>query len=585
MYEVYCTTANLEEKQLIIRAQHKQYRRGETNTRVIVIINSDTITMPGGRGRGRGRGRGKKTHPKSEEDVLGTIPVTTPHQQLTGTIRSVTTPLSTLIRIDATIWVQSRGTVGSMISIDNFYAMAKSHEWLGLNNNKRSNGNGNDQQEVQVQLQLSTEVSELINQLSSDEERLLFDFLAICHVDTKDIGGSNNNLYPLYKLHSSAKGAVVPKIEILQQPKDDKSTSKFPTRSEVLGALYHRTQKISSSGGESVLHHWWAHCKNVAQMIIDHSKTKLTLTAATKRDESKLASNSSFKSFITATNKSTLSAAPQTGGKKMTLEERIRAKSQLNLSNVKAKTKRPSRAGKSTQSENKELLELANALRSYSLRRGIGSSGGDSALDRLKSRGSASSGGGSSTSNIARLSVLDLIKDARLTWNSVVNERIDKHDSSGGNKARGGGSKVVNIDLSRVLFQLRLKMVSKKDLTDKRQMEMKLLELLERLSELVPTWIHLRKTPSLVGTASLQTNAAANSKQKKLNIKQSIIVIRNDAVDYNTDVRAKLGGKVFNSSGDNGTKSGATNNMSKSGTKRSFADVKGKTMYGSALAD
>jgi len=120
----------------------------------------------------------------------------------------------------------------------------------------------------------------------------------------------------------------------------------------------------------------------------------------------------------------------------------------------------------------------------------------------------------------------------------------------------GGGKAVVSIDLSRVLFQIRLKMKPNKDVSDKRQMEMQLLELLEELSELVPAWIQLRKAPTLMTglsskkrktsgaiDASLTTPATATTKQQKTNIKQCIIVIRNDAVDYNTDVRLKLGGR------------------------------------------
>ena len=155
--------------------------------------------------------------------------------------------------------------------------------------------------------------------------------------------------------------------------------------------------------------------------------------------------------------------------------------------------------------DNKALLELANALRSYSQRRGLTSAGvGGSAIDRLQSRAAGSSSsvvssaaavaGGRTkmqTTNIARLSVMDLIKDARIAWNAVV---------------RSGP--VVNIDISRVLFQLRLKMMMAADakttlrgtssalaldvqVSDRRQMELYLLDLLEKLTSLVPNWIHL----------------------------------------------------------------------------------------------
>ena len=186
---------------------------------------------------------------------------------------------------------------------------------------------------------------------------------------------------------------------------------------------------------------------------------------------------------------------------------------------------------------------------------------------------------------------MDLMRDARVTWTSVVNESADKHDSSGGNKSRprgggGGGKAVVSIDLSRVLFQIRLKMVSNKGISDKRQMEIQLLGLLEKLSESIPTWIQLRKTPTLITgslsskkrktssgaiAASATTPATAATKKQKVNIRQCIIVIRNDAVDYNTDVRLKLGGRAHITSAKNENKSTVAK-----GTKRSLEEMKGK---------
>eukprot|EP01082_Thalassiosira_pseudonana_P001110 g954.t1 g954 contig10:1067562-1068469(-) len=185
--------------------------------------------------------------------------------------------------------------------------------------------------------------------------------------------------------------------------------------------------------------------------------------------------------------------------------------------------------------DNKALLELADALRSYSQRRGLTSAGvGGSAIDRLQSRAAGSSSsvvssaaavaGGRTkmqTTNIARLSVMDLIKDARIAWNAVVRSGGGgggKSDSSGyalgssegANRGGGGGlaAPVVNIDISRVLFQLRLKMMMAADakttlrgtssalaldvqVSDRRQMELYLLDLLEKLTSLVPNWIHL----------------------------------------------------------------------------------------------
>ena len=559
---------------------------------------------------GRGRGRGRKAKPsKTEGLALSPLGVAGAEDKMLVAVQPrelLTTPLTALLRIEATIWMSKRG--GGSMSIDDFYVMAKSHEWLGINSSVNTDnmvnreGDGADVSNISpIQIpkavaDLSNVVHELINRLSG-EERLLFDFMAVSSWDPKVI--SSSNLYPIYKLDSSTKAKGF-RIEILQQLQPTipstitttKSINKLPTRSEVLGVMYHHTCKyLSFEGAESnnnvMIQNWWIHAKNVAQVILDHREFMI---ATSTKIKNKVQNKPFSKSLVT--NGTTDSVAStnemnQNADKKMTLEERVRARSLLNPANAKKKTQQRSKAGVSPhQYESKAILELANALRSYSNSRGSVSSGGNSALDRLKLKSAASGSGLSSRTakNVARLTVSDLIKDARITWNSVVNESIEQRDTSGGNKARPrGGGTIVAIDLSRVLFQLRLKMISKKDISDKRQMENELLGLLEKLAELVPTWINLHKAPTLLtGGTSKKSDSSASTNQpngkQKFNIRQSIIVIRNGAVDYNNDVRAKLGGQVYNSNVD--TTTNISNNQKKvqvSNGKRSFQDMKGKS--------
>mmetsp|Transcript_20075 Transcript_20075/g.43553 ORF Transcript_20075/g.43553 Transcript_20075/m.43553 type:complete len:565 (-) Transcript_20075:142-1836(-) len=496
--------------------------------------------------RGRGRGRGHKKRAKTEALPVAPSGAVDADEGLAIVHRSMlATPLGALMRIEATIWMNARG--GGHMSIDDFFALAQSHGWLGLNKKVNSNG-GTDETKIimttpKIVSKLSNDVYELIRKLT-EEERLIFDFVAVSAWEPEEIP----NLYPLYRLHSPQKGNI--RLEILQQPRlketksataTAKSNTKIATRSEVLGSMYNHSHKCfsfsSKVGNPCALQNWWVHAKGVAQIIIDHRESK---TASTRKVESSTG-NPSFKSLMTnhADAVPSKSQTKQHGEKKMTLEERVRARSLRNPTTVNSK--QVSKTGNSLQeNRNKALLELADALRSYSQRRGLVSSGGGgSALDRLRNRGSGCT---NATKNIARLTVVDLLKDARMTWNSVVNESIDQHDDSGGNKSRlGGAMTVVNIDLSRVLFQLRLKMLSAADVSDRRQMELQLIRLLEELTTLVPKWMSLLKAPS---TLSDQHNAATSNHM--LNIRQSIIIIRNDSVNYAMDVRAKLGGRVYN---------------------------------------
>jgi len=193
-----------------------------------------------------------------------------------------------------------------------------------------------------------------------------------------------------------------------------------------------------------------------------------------------------------------------------------------------------------------------------------------------------------------------------MTWSAVVHESVDQRDSSiGGSKSRrGGATPVVTIDLGRVLFQLRLKMVTVVDVSDKRQMELQLFGLLEKLATLAPAWIHLRRAPStLTGTtrpvekkiddskwdSGVSTNQKnATTSNLRLNIQHSIIVIRNDSVDYAT-IRAKLGGRVHNPVGLAIKSNTAKKTGLPKGNKRSFQQMeeqqlKNKIQVGAADA-
>ena len=173
--------------------------------------------------------------------------------------------------------------------------------------------------------------------------------------------------------------------------------------------------------------------------------------------------------------------------------------------------------------------------------------------------------------------------DARITWNSVVSDSTNLHDHNSGNKSgRGGATSLVNVDLSSVLFLLRLKMISTAGALDRREMELQLHALLEKLSTLVPKWIQLRKAPLLTG--SIKPDAGPSNKQQngalnnqKSTIKQSIIVIRNDSLDYGVDVRAKLGGRVHNTPASAKDDSGNNAKLS-NGNKRSLLEMRRQPM-------
>ena len=479
-------------------------------------------------------------------------------EEAAGSAHMLDTRLGTMMRIEAAIWTNTRGRGGG-IPIEDFYSMARS---LGVNNQSKNGSvtsetkNSTYKRLSKAESKICSDVNEIIDTFT-EEEILLFDFVSATGWKPDD-----PNLYPLYRLYLPSHKAKI-HLEILQRPQETKSTSTIKssittsTRSEILQDMYFGCKNFSLT---ATSRDWGEHAKNVAQMILDHRKSM----ASSAREDS--AKDASLKPIASNTNK-------------MTLEDRVHARSLRNPTT--SMSKQPSNARESTQQiENKALLELATSLRSFSQRRGASYSGG-SAVDKLRNRGNSGVASGALAAKaIARLTVMDLIMDARITWNFVVSDSTNLHDRNIGNKSgRGSATSLVNVDLSSVLFLLRLKMISTAGVLDKREMELQFLALLEKLSTLVPKWIHLHKAPLLIkpgsGPSNYQQNGALSN--QKSTIKQSIIVIRNDSVDYAVDVRAKLGGRVHNTTGS--AKGDSGNNVKLSnGNKRSLLEMRGQPM-------
>jgi hypothetical protein len=468
--------------------------------------------------------------------VVVVTPVRTMEQQSSDhALHVLSSTLGTMLRIEAALWTATRGSGG--IPIDEFYTMAKSHEYFrhterDVNNQTNASSSG-----------LPKCVNKLVDQFT-EEEVLLFEFVTVTGWKPVD-----NRLYSLYDLTLSPKGKVY--LNVLQRP-DEIAT--ILTRSEILSKMYHLSCK-NFTNNITEMNNWVEHAMSVAQMILDH-RTSITTTATNKIHDASL--------IYQTTNNHNNGNASSNGAKKksvdmtdMNLEERVRARSLINPAN--SISTQSSKAGPSTQQiESKALLELANSLRSFSQRRGIS----------------------------GRLTVMDLIIDANITWKSVVNDNNSLNDSTGGKNVGGGGSgsggginSLVNVDLSRVLFLMRLKMKTCTGITDKRQMETQLIELLQKLVTLVPEWVQLRDTKRLLdsnGSLNEQEKRGVNSRQEKSTIKESIIVIRNDCVDF-TEVRAKLGGRVYNLIPDSTTIVDGSNNLTSSsnnGKKRSLFEMR-----------
>ena len=622
----------------------------------IFLLPSPFITFSWNTMRTMRRRPDKRIKISATSSSSAPAPLATPAAKL-----PMTTPLGTLMRVEAAIWLNisslprkthtsadsssSAPRVRGSISFDDFYAMVRTQEWLGLDSTVAANGKSHEitsKSPHDALFEVMQKAEKNIGQLV-EEERILFDLVAVTGWDpttSTTPGDSKNNasamLYSLYQFGSSktsSSGSAkknqgsnlneITRLEVLLPP-PTKSGSQIPSRIDVLGNMYHQSRKFNSaSTNPEACQKWWEHAVFVSQNIIDHR-----IRSSPKRTASSDAKNRG-KSSLAYLAASIPTSADALITENMTLEERVRIRSSirdqalLKASKAKKLTSKTEIAGSTRtsfdphQQKHKALLELADALRSYSLRRGLGkqnvlllpasNGAGDSALVRLKS---GEGRGGLHTANIVRVAVIDLINDARISWNSVMKDAVaggggGSNESSRGStqgiasSGRSGAAPVVTIDLGRVLFQIRMKMVSftdssppSADISQKRQMESYLLELLETLASLVPKWIHLREVPSLlaaVGSPRRRGNDPGNEKtrtaQRKGNIKNSIIVIRNDAVDYGNDVRAKLGGRVRHSQ-QNG-KQGSDNDASKNvageviiGKKRSISNQQQLSLQG-----
>jgi hypothetical protein len=454
--------------------------------------------------------------------------------------------LETLIKIEATIWINSKGKFVSL-PLEELYALARTHEWTG---SVSSGDSKDDVTHTSATIQanstkLSTQVEELTKHLS-EEERLLFNLLAVSGWKSSEV---TPKLYPLFQITKGGNNKH--QLEMLQPPESvtlavsspnsvspTKANVKITTvpRSEVLRNMYVQSKKYAALFNDSSkpdLQSWWENAFNTAKMILDHRKLNAK-KINTKTEAVEAAKNGPASATIINTNDEIFA------GKKMTLEERVRAKSELrNKSSSTSTVDKTLSATTSRQGEQNALLELADALRSYSQRRG---------------------GNGS---NAARLSMSDFMKDANAAWNTIVhNESVDMTTGGGKKleKSRAIAAPVTSVDLNRVLFHLRIQMscgadsmgVASGDTSNKRQMENYLLELLKKLTSLIPKWIHLRSIPSSLSTTIKETKpkkptpttTQQNAMDRK-SMRTAIIVIRNDAVDYAKDVRAKLGGRTY----------------------------------------
>eukprot|EP00985_Skeletonema_marinoi_P000112 scaffold32_cov112-Skeletonema_marinoi.AAC.1 len=445
--------------------------------------------------------------------------------------------LETLIKIEATIWINSKGKFVSL-PLEEFYTLARTHEWTG---STVSRGDSKDDithakgKNHASSTKLSKQVEELTQQLS-EEERLLFNLMAVSSWKSSEM---TSKLYPLFQIVTTDNNKY--QLEMLKPPESvtmavSSPNSVSPTkaktqlasvpRSEVLRNMYVQSKKYIALVNDSTQtdsKSWWENASNTAQMILAHRKLNAK-KMNTKTEAVEAAKNIPASAAIITTNDEIFT------GKKMTLEERVRAKSQLRKKSSSTSTvDKTLSATTSRQSEEKALLELADALRSYSQRRG------------------------GSASNAGRLPMSDFVKDANVAWNAIVhNESVDK--------TTAGGQK---LETSRTIAT-------------------------PKLAKEIPNWIHLRAIPSSLSSLSATTKerkpkksaAAPTASQQnamdRKSMRSAIIVIRNDAVDYAKDVRAKLGGRTHqsNSLGKEGKNN--SRNAPIGGKKRSLKDFLGQ---------
>ncbi|KAL7469301.1 hypothetical protein ACHAXS_009561 [Conticribra weissflogii] len=502
------------------------------------------------------------------------------------------TPLGTLQRIETALWLHTstlkmrRSSTGTnteaslqqscgSIPLDQFHSFVKERELLDSPSTDASDKNHlkvvfdvNDSD----MLRLMDNAVELTKQLV-DTERYLLDLMVVAGSDPSKLGfvkdDLRTSLYTLYRFAPSEsattqianESGIVFDLEVLKPP------PKQSSRLEVMKSLYKFSRKIYFGHADpETTKWWWKHVATVARVILDSRKQTISKKSVNSANKIEI---SSLEPLATGLNASDLIT------KDMTLEERVRIRAQLReqsllKQSVNLMARTPGSSSDEPRRKNKMLLELADALWSFANRRSLGDQSG--LLVEFSKERSAKTASFDSVSSgkIAKLTVEDFIKDARISWKSVLGRGNFGGDEEGSGSRAGssgryrisGVTDAAKVDLSRVLFHIRMKMITTTDgssfssdvTSDKRRMETEMLGLLSELASTFPKWIRLLDVPSSlmatnkVGGAWEYRRFGSNGTTiKNPSSRSSIIIIRNDAVDYARYVHLPLGGKSIRS--------------------------------------
>ena len=237
------------------------------------------------------------------------------------------------MKIEATLWINSKGKFVSL-HLEEFYALARKHEWTGSASPSTSEDDTTHSSNITQATKLSKQVEELTQHLS-DEERLLFNLMTVSSWKSSEM---TPKLYPLFQIVATDDNKY--QLEMIKPPESvtlaiSSPNSVSPTkakakiasvpRSEVLRNMYLQSKNYAALVNDSTQpdsKSWWENaCKN-AQMILDHRKLNAK-KMTTKTEAVEAAKNAAASTAIIHTNDEIFA------GKKMTLEERVRAKSQL----------------------------------------------------------------------------------------------------------------------------------------------------------------------------------------------------------------------------------------------------------------
>lgn len=459
----------------------------------------------------------------------------------------------------------------SRISLDQFYSFVNDLELLDLASTAASDvkllKSGYDVNDSET-LQLMENADKLTEQLVDTEFNLL-DLMAVAGWDPSKFElankDSSTSLYMLYQFtpsesttsQNTTENGNTFDLEVKQPP------PKQSPRLEVLKDVYKFSLKIYLGHGTlDATKRWWKHVANVAQVILDSRKQSISQFSVINAQKPGKKPLESITTGLTASELIT---------KDMTLEERVRIRAQIREQSLlnqsgSLKASSPGSSSDPQHRKNTMLLELADALWSFANRRSLGDRSSFLCESSKKGLENVAFVDTSRSGKNARLAVVDFIKDARISWKSVVgrgNLRGVTGESksiagAGGRYSILGVKNVANIDLSRVLFHIRMKMVSTADgsefssnvTSDTRRMETEVLGLLDDLASMFPEWVRLLDAPSLLTAANKSGGAWEYSRagnigttNKKPSARRSIILIRNDAVDYASSVHSKLGGR------------------------------------------